>query len=230
MVVSSYGLRLQGSFALTALLLACSSTSHKSDSVEGTAASDSGGLGAGGADTGRGGTSGSGAVQGGSEGVLGGSSATGGNGATAGRPGTNDSPPCSPEDNTLTISTGDLLTDLPSKMTFDVYNPPSSKEFTGNGENGDVRVYLPEPADEDRVFPTATVVDPLDSRSAHVELVVDAGLLNGRYVVETGAQLYAQVTPSRVALTLCAVKFYPSSDPPGLPDITVSGRVVATAR
>lgn len=115
-------------------------------------------------------------------------------------------------------------------MTFSVFDPPTSKQFTGNGSNGDVRVYLPEPAGMDRIFPTATVVDPLDRESANIELVLASGVLNARYVVATGAKLYAQVTATRVALTLCDMEFYPASDPPGLPDISVSGRIVAITR
>jgi hypothetical protein len=199
--------------ALAGLTLACGSVSHKSQPVEGQT-SGAGGVGAAGGGNG-----------------PGGHSASGGKAATGGT--TNGSfspPPCDAEDNTLVISTGDILTDLPSTMTFTVFDAPTAKQFTGNGSNGDVRVYLPEPVGMDRIFPTATVVDPLDRKSANVELVLASGFVNARYVVSTGAQLYAEVAADRVALTLCDVTFYLASDPPGLPEISVSGRIVAVSR
>jgi hypothetical protein len=199
---------------LAGLTLACGSTSHKSQPVEGSSTSGAGGVGTAGGGNGQGGNS-----------ASGGKAATGGTSSDSFSP-----PPCDAEDNTLVISTGDVLTDLPSTMTFTVFDAPTSKQFTGNGSNGDVRVYLPEPAGTDRIFPTATVVDPLDRKSANVELVLASGFVNARYVVATGEQLYAEVTADRVALTLCDVTFYPASDPPGLPEITVSGRIVAVSR
>lgn len=202
--------------ALTALTLSlacgCSASKNDPDPMQ-TAASGGGNAASGGS------------TQGGAP-ASGGTSA--GGGQTTG--GSFSVPPCDPADNTLAISTGEVLTDLPSTMTFTVFDPPGSKQFTGNGSNGDVRVYLPEAAGADRVFPTATVVDPLDRMSANIELVLAASFVNARYVVATGGKLYAQVTATRVALTLCNVTFYPASDPPGLPDITVSGRIVAVAR
>lgn len=201
--------------ALTlSLALACGSSSSKNDPDEMHTAGSGGRSAASG-----------GSAQGGAPG-SGGTSAAGGQ--TTG--GSTSVPPCNPAENTLAISTGDVLTDLPSTMTFSVFDPPSSKQFTGNGSNGDVRVYLPEAAGADRIFPTATVVDPLDRVSANIELVLASGFVNARYVVATGGKLYAQVTATRVALTLCNVTFYPASDPPGLPDITVSGLIVAVAR
>jgi hypothetical protein len=157
---------------------------------------------------------------------------TAGDRGAAGHTATNDllTPPCNPVDNTLTISTGDILTDLPSQMMFTVFDSPTSKDFTGNGSNGDIRVHLPAPTQVDRVFPTATVVDPLDRQSVNIELVLASGVLNARYIVETGAQVYAQATADRVALTFCEVKFGSANDPPDSSVITVSGRVVAIKR
>ena len=195
--------------ALLGLALACCSSAHDDEQTM--------------ASGGRGG--------GGTDGALGGNQARGGSGnggettSVAFSP-----PPCNPENNTLNISTGDVLTDLPSEMSFSVFDPPTSKQFTGNGSNGDVRVYLPEPAGTDRVFPTATVVDPLDRESANIELVLASGFVNARYVVATGGKLYAQPTVNRIALTLCDVAFYPASDPQTLPEISVSGRIVGIAR
>lgn len=195
------------SLCALALAVACSSNSRRDDPVDETQTTARGGQGAGG-------TSG-----------LGGGTATGGKAASGG-----STPPCEPEDNTLIISTGDVLTDLPSAMGFSVFDPPTSKQFTGNGAKGDVRVYLPAPVTMDRIFRTATVVDPLDRESANIELVLASGFVNARYVVDTGAELYAQATTNRTALTLCDVAFFPASDPSNLPPITVSGRVVAIAR
>ena len=217
--------------ALTALALACGSTSPKGEAVQATQASGAGGLGN---EATQGGRSGTGAAGSGAETVHGGQAdpGTAGDRGAAGHPTTNGSfsPPCNPADNTLTISTGDILTDLPSQMMFTVFDSPTSKDFTGNGSKGDIRVHLPEPAQMDRVFPTATVVDPLDRQSVNIELVLASGLLNARYIVETGAQVYAQTTADRVALTFCEVKFGSANDPPDSSVITVSGRVVAIAR
>lgn len=199
---------------LLGLALACCSSAHDDEPADGDHTMASGGRGAGGAD-----------------GALGGNQARGGSGSGgATTSGSFSPPPCNPEDNTLNISTGDVLTDLPSKMTFSVFDPPTSKQFTGNGSNGDVRVYLPEPAGMDRVFPTATVVDPLDHESANLELVLASGFVNARYVVATGGKLYAQLTANRITLTLCDVVFYPAGDPQNLPEISVSGRIVGIAR
>jgi hypothetical protein len=191
-----------------------------------------GAAGAGGSEAAKGGnTANSGAGRGGRETAQGGNPGTAG-GATAGAAmnGSLTAPPCSPADNTLAVDTGDLLTDLPSTMEFSVFDPPTSKNFTGNGSKGDIRVYLPEAVKTDRVFPTATVVDPLDNESANIELVLASGVLNARYVVGTGDKLYAQVTANRVVLTLCEVEFVPASDPPGLPVISVSGRMLSASR
>lgn len=130
----------------------------------------------------------------------------------------------------MVVDTGDLLTDLPSTLQFSVFDPPTSKNFTGNGSRGDIRVYLPEAVEMARVFPTATVVDPLDNESANIELVLASGVLNARYVVDTGDELYAQVSANRVVLTFCEVDFVPASDPPGLPVIKVSGRMLSATR
>jgi hypothetical protein len=188
--------------------------------------------GAGGSETAKAGnTANSGSGRAGSETAQGGNTGSA-SGATAGAApnGSLTAPPCNPADNTLAVDTGDLLTDLPSTLQFSVFNPPTSKNFTGNGSNGDIRVYLPEAVEADRVFPTATVVDPLDNESANIELVLASGVLNARYVVGTGSKLYAQVTSNRVVLTFCEVDFVPASDPPGLPVITVSGRMLSASR
>jgi hypothetical protein len=220
--------------ALTALALACGSNSPKGEPVHATQASGAGGLAMEGNEAAQGGRSGTGSAGSGSETVRGGQAnlGTAGDRGAAGHTATNGSltPPCSPDDNTLTISTGDILTDLPSQMMFTVFDSPTSKDFTGNGSNGDIRVHLPKPAQMDRVFPTATVVDPLDRESVNIELVLASGFLNARYVVETGAQVYAQTTADRVVLTFCEVKFGSANDPPDSSVITVSGRVVATSR
>ncbi len=220
--------------ALTALALACGSTSPKGAAVQATQASGAGGLAAEGNEATQGGSSGTGSAGSGAETVQGGQAdpGTAGDRGAAGHAATNGAftPPCNPADNTLTISTGDILTDLPSQMMFTVFDSPTSKDFTGNGSNGDIRVHLPEPAQMDRVFPTATVVDPLDRQSVNIELVLASGVLNARYVVETGAEVYAQTTADRVALTFCEVKFGSANDPPDSSVITVSGRVVAITR
>jgi hypothetical protein len=219
--------------ALMALALACGSTSPRGDRVQATQASGAGGLAAGGNEAARGGSSGTGSAGSGSETVQGGkaNAGTAGDRGAAGHTANGSlTPPCNPDDNTLTIATGDILTDLPSQMMFTVFDSPTSKDFTGNGSNGDIRVHLPEPAQMDRVFPTATVVDPLDSQSVNIELVLASGVLNARYVVETGAQVYAQTTAGRVVLTFCEVKFGSANDPPDSSVITVSGRVVAITR
>jgi len=219
--------------ALTALALACGSTSPKGEPVQATQASGAGGLVAGGSEAAQGGSSGTGAARAGSGTAQGGRAnpGTAGDWGAAGHT-ANDSftPPCNPEENTLTISTGDILTDLPSQMMFTVFDSPTSKDFTGNGSNGDIRVHLPAPAQMDRVFQTATVVDPLDRQSVNIELVLASGVLNARYIVETGAQVYAQATADRVVLTFCEVKFGSANDPPDSSVITVSGRVVAIKR
>src|SRR6188768_2129775 len=82
--------------ALTALALACGSTSPKGEPVQATQASGAGGLVAGGSETAQGGRANPG---------------TAGDWGAAGHT-ANDSftPPCNPEENTLTISTGDILT------------------------------------------------------------------------------------------------------------------------
>jgi hypothetical protein len=220
--------------ALAALALACGSNSPKGEPVQATQASGAGGLAAEGNEAARGGRSGTGSAGSGRETVQGGQAnlGTAGDRGAAGHTATNGSltPPCNPDDNTLTISTGDILTDLPSQMMFTVFDSPTSKDFTGNGSNGDIRVHLPAPAQMDRVFPTATVVDPLDRESVSIELVLASGVLNARYVVETGAQVYAQTTADRVVLTFCEVKFGSANDPPDSSVITVSGRVVAISR
>lgn len=219
------------SVTVLALALACSSPSHSTDPVDGMPASG-GGAGAGGSEAGKGGNTANGGLgRGGSETAEGGNAGLSGGAAAGGA--TNDpltAPPCSPADNTLAVDTGDLLTDLPSTMEFTVFNPPTSKNFTGNGPRGDVRVYLPEAVEKDRIFPTATVVDPLDNESANIELVLASGVVNARYVVGTGGKLYAQVTANRVVLTFCDVDFVPASDPPGLPVISVSGRMLSASR
>jgi hypothetical protein len=218
-----------------ALALACGSRSHDTDPVDGMQASG-GASGAGGSEAAKGGkTANSGAGRGGGETAQGGNPGTGGataGAATAGAAmnGSLTAPPCNPADNTLAVDTGDLLTDLPSMMQFSVFDPPTSKNFTGSGSKGDVRVYLPEAVETDRVFPTATVVDPLDNESANIELVLASGFVNARYVVGTGDKLYAQVTANRVVLTFCEVDFVPASDPPGLPVITVTGRMLSASR
>jgi hypothetical protein len=74
------------------------------------------------------------------------------------------------------------------------------------------------------------VVDPLDTESANIDLVLASGVVNARYVVGTGGKLYAQVTANRVVLTFCDVDFVPASDPPGLPVISVSGRMLSASR
>ena len=220
--------------ALTALALACGSTSPKGEPLQATQAAGAGGFAARGDEAAQGGNAETGSAGSGSETVQGGqaNSGTAGDRAAAGHAATNGSltPPCNPDDNTLTISTGDILTDLPSQMMFAVFDAPTSKDFTGNGSNGDIRVHLPGPAQMDRVFPTATVVDPLDDQSVNIELVLASGVLNARYVVETGAQVFAQTTADRVTLTLCEVKFDSANDPPDSSVIVVSGRVVAIKR
>jgi hypothetical protein len=219
-----------GVLTLTALALACSSRSPDPDPVDGmqTAA---GGSGAGGSAAKGGDTANSGSGRGGSEAAQAGNPGTAGEANAGGAMnGSSIAPPCNPADNTLAVDTGDLLTDLPSTMEFTVFDPPTSKNFTGNGSKGDIRVYLPEAVDADRVFPTATVVDPLDHESANIEIVLASGFVNARYVVGTGDELHAQVTANRVVLTFCDVEFVPASDPPGLPVITVSGRMLSASR
>jgi hypothetical protein len=225
--------RGNGALTLTvlALVVACSSRPHNPDPFDGMQASGGGAGGGGsGSEAVKGGnTANNGSGRGGSETAPGGNPGLAG-GATAGATNGSLSAPCSPADNTLAVDTGDLLTDLPSTLQFSVFDPPTSKKFTGSGSKGDVRVYLPEAVETDRVFPTATVVDPLDNKSANIELVLASGVLNARYVVGTGGKLYAQVTSDRVVLTLCEVDFVPASDPPGLPVITVSGRMLSASR
>lgn len=206
------------------LLLACSSADQDEPVDEGQS-SGRGGQGSGSGGTNAGGTSASGGSQ-----ASAGGATTGGSGVDGGTSGGSFSPPpCNPEDNTLKISTDAVLTNLPGTMTFTVVDPPGSKRFTGYGSNGDVRVYLPEPATMDRVLRTATVVDPLDRVSANVELVLASGFVNARYVVDTGAELYAQVSTGRTVLTLCDVPFYPATDPLTMPMISVTGRLAAAA-
>jgi len=220
-------------YALTTLALACGSDSPKGEPVQSMQASGAGGVVAGGSDAAQGGGSAAGAER--SDGETQGGRAnpdSAGDSGTAGHAVTNGSvtPPCNPQDNTLTISTGDILIDLPSQVMFTVFDSPTSKGFTGNGSNGDIRVHLPAPTQTDRVFTTATVVDPLDRQSVNIELVLASGVLNARYIVETGAQVYAQATADRLALTFCEVKFASANDPPDSSVITVSGRVVAIKR
>jgi hypothetical protein len=219
-----------GVLTLTALALACSSRSHDPDPDDGMQTT-AGGSGAGGSAAKGGNPASSGSGRGGSDTAQAGTPGAAGE-ATAGAAmnGSSTAPPCNPPDNTLAVDTGDLLTDLPSTMEFTVFDPPTSKNFTGNGSNGDIRVYLPEAVETDRVFPTATVVDPLDNESANIELVLASGFVNARYVVGTGDTLHAQVTANRVVLTFCDVEFVPASDPPGLPVITVRGRMLSASR
>lgn len=219
-----------GVLVLTALTLACSSPWPDPEPADGMQTT-AGGSGAGGSPAKGGNTANSGSGGGGRETAAGGNPGTAGEGtAGAAMNGSSTAPPCDPTDNTLVVDTGDLLTDLPSSMEFTVFDPPTSKNFTGNGSKGDIRVYLPEAVATDRVFPTATVVDPLDNESANIELVLASGVVNARYVVGTGDKLYAQVTANRVVLTFCDFDFVPASDPPGLPAITVSGRMVSASR
>jgi hypothetical protein len=122
-----------GALTFIVLALACSSRSHNTEPVDAMQASG-GGSGAGGSAVKGGNTGNSGAGREGSETAQGGNPGTAG-GATSGAAmnGSLTAPPCNPADNTLAVDTGDLLTDLPSTMEFTVFNPPTSKNFTGNG-------------------------------------------------------------------------------------------------
>jgi hypothetical protein len=210
---------------LIGLTLACSSS--PADEQQGEAAGRGGNAGT--SATHNAGTGG-GAMLGGGRTGTGGTStgAAGLAGASGGRAEAIDpssGPPCSPADNTVTI-TSEELSDLPTELRFNIYDPPASPRFTGNASNGDIHVQLAEPVRMNRVFTTDMTPDPLDRHAASIDLVLDGGVFNVNYFAQSDGALYAQVESGRVVLTFCGLQFFPATVPPG-PVLTMSGRLVS---